>query len=269
MPTLFEYLRKAYAVSDEQTLMINGEDRIAEEFYTFSNHHHFGVQYRSHVLSLYRFKRYLIERQLAAQTLHGQERQAKLKTLAKMKALDHRVGDNNPPSTVLESFWQRWRSHYGDSGLVNPRGDRALTELCVRAIRELRPKLIMVNYNDCDYVHWGYLSHYTRGIQIMDEGLHRIVAAVEAEEAYRDNTIFAIVPDCGRDNNRFVAVPCQHHFNTRSAREIFALFFGPSIPKGQVIDRPVDQISVAATLGALMSCPTPLVEGSVLEEVIA
>ena len=55
---------------------------------------------------------------------------------------------------------------------------------------------------------------------------------MEADPEYRDNTIFAVVPDCGRDSNPYVAVPCQHHFNSRSAHEIFALFFGPGIRMG-------------------------------------
>src|SRR3954471_3666211 len=56
VPTLFEYLRKSYAVPDYQTLIINGEDRTNEEFYTFSNHHLYGVNFRSNTLSLYRYK---------------------------------------------------------------------------------------------------------------------------------------------------------------------------------------------------------------------
>ncbi len=186
-----------------------------------------------------------------------------------MEGLDPRAENSRDQSSDLQAFWRRWRHYYGDSGLVNPRGDRVLTALSIRAIRELRPRLMMVNYNDCDYVHWGYKSHYTRGIQIMDEGVEQIMAAVEADEAYRNNTLFAIVPDCGRDDNRFVAVPYQHHFGTRSAHEIFALFLGPGVAAGQIVDRPVDQISVAATLGALMRCPTPFAEGPVLEEAVA
>src|SRR5262249_46568255 len=36
VPTLFEYLRKRHVVPDYQTLIVNGEDRSNEEFYTFS-----------------------------------------------------------------------------------------------------------------------------------------------------------------------------------------------------------------------------------------
>ena len=43
VPTIFEYFRKAYDVPEHQTLIVNGEDRTDEEFYSFSNHHLFGV----------------------------------------------------------------------------------------------------------------------------------------------------------------------------------------------------------------------------------
>jgi hypothetical protein len=269
VPTLFEYLRKTYDVPEHQALIINGEDRTDEEFYSFSNHHLFGAHFRSTTLSLYRFKTYLLRRQIDSGKWDGRELQKKKETLAKLEALDYRTQGNDVQSAEITQFWDRWRAYYGESGFVNPRGDRLLTELTIRALKELRPKLIMVNYNDPDYVHWGNLTHYTRGIAIMDEGLRQLVSTVEADPEYRDNTIFFIVPDCGRDNNPFAAVPCQHHFNTRSSHDIFALAFGPGIPKGAVIDHRVDQISVAATIGKFMNLAIDHTEGPVLAEAIA
>ena len=55
VPTVFEYLRKSYAVAEHETLIINGEDRTSEEFYSFSNHHLFGANFKSETLSLYRY----------------------------------------------------------------------------------------------------------------------------------------------------------------------------------------------------------------------
>src|SRR5687768_16318507 len=46
VPTVFDYLRKQFNVPDHQAIIVNGEDRTNEEFYTFSNHHLFGVNYR-------------------------------------------------------------------------------------------------------------------------------------------------------------------------------------------------------------------------------
>lgn len=257
IPTIPEYLRKRYTdVAEHQTLIVNGEDRVNEEFYTFSNHHLFGINYRSTVLSLYGYKTYLLRRQLEEGKLSDPERDEKHKKLEEMISKDYRTdevrGKINPR---LEQFWADWRKHYGDSGFVNPRGDRLLTALTLRALKELRPRFVMVNYNDPDYVHWGPAHFYTRAISIIDEGVRELYHAVQADEHYRDNTVFVVVPDCGRDNARTAAVPFQHHFNTKSAHEIFAIVAGPKrfVPHaGRAIDRVQQQISVTATVGELM-----------------
>ena len=46
------------------------------------------------------------------------------------------------------------------------------------------------------------------------------------------------------------SVPFQHHFNTKSAHEVFAVVAGPKkfVPQAsRPVDRPQQQISVAAT----------------------
>lgn len=274
-PTLFEYLRRSFNVPEHQTLIVNGEDRTQEEFYTFSNHHNFGVTYRSEVLSLFRFKSYLLRKQIeelsaSNRRIKHPELAEKQKQLAEMDALDYRIeAEARRRCAEIDRFWAAWRQRYGDSGLTCPRGDRLLTELAVWAVRRLRPKLMMINYNDCDYVHWGNLSHYTSGIAIMDRGIRRLWETINADQAYRDNTVMVIVPDCGRDDSRLAAVPCQHHFNTRAAREIFALVVGAGIDRGRVVDRPVEQNQVAATVAQIMGTRATHADGPVLEEAFA
>ena len=269
IPTVFEYLRKTYQIPEHQTLIINGEDRKQEEFYSFSNHHLFGVNYKSEVLSLFRYKIFLLQQQLAEGRWEGKKRLEKEKELLEMEALDYRAVGKREAAGPVRAFWEQWRRYYGESGLANPRGDRLLTELSLWSLKHLRPKLMMVNFNDPDYVHWGNMSHYTRGIAVIDEGLKQLVQFTDSDEAYRDNTVFVIVPDCGRDSNPLISVPCQHHFNSRSAHEIWALIMGPGIRKGIVVDKPSDQISIASTVGHCMSMATPFTEGPVLEEAIA
>lgn len=268
VPTLFEYLRKSYDVPSHRTLIVNGEDRTDEEFYSFSNHHAFGVDYRSNVLSLYRFKTYLLRRRLAEGSVPENEIQKSQRELTKLEAIDYRTGGRDQQAPEIEVFWERWRARYGDTGLVNPRGDRLLTALTLRALEQLRPRLLMVNYNDPDYVHWGNAGHYTRGVSIIDEGLQQLVRFVETDDFYRGNTVFAIVPDCGRDNNPFASVPFQHHFGSRDAHEIWALFFGSSVGKG-VVDKQAQQIGVAPTIARIMGAAARHAEGRVLEEVFA
>jgi len=269
VPTLFEYFRKTYNIAEHEALIINGEDRTDEEFYSFSNHHLFGANYRSTTLSLYRFKVHLLRRQLERGGLTEPDLRKKTADLQKFEALDYRLDGSKAPLPEIERFWDEWRAFYGDSGFVNARGDRLLTQIAQSAMEKLKPRLMIINYNDPDYVHWGNPSHYTRGISTIDQGIQELMTAVEANEHYRGNTVFVIVPDCGRDSNRALAVPFQHHFSSRSSHEIFALFIGPGIARGKVIDREVQQISVASTLGGVMKVPMEFTEGPALEEVFA
>jgi hypothetical protein len=261
VPTIFEYFRRKYDVPAHQALIVNGEDRINEEFYTFSNHHVFGINYRSTVLSLYRFKTFLLRRDITEGRYEGDELTAKRRELEQMENRDYRVENRHLVATPeIDAFWQKWREYYGRTGMVNPRGDRLLTTLSLWALRELKPKLMMINYQDPDYVHWGPRQFYHRAISIIDEGVREIHAATQADEAYRNNTVFVIVPDCGRDSNRAMPVPYQHHFNTRSAHQIFAMIAGPRHLIGraqQPIDRLQQQIYVAKTIGEIMGFETP------------
>lgn len=269
VPTLFEYLRGAFAVPEHRALLVNGEDRGDEEFYNFSNHHLFGVSYRSQTLSLRRFKTWKLRRELAEGRIPAGEVEGKRKELRALESLDYRVEHAAENGAVLDRFWEHWMEAYGGSGRTHPRGDRLLTELSIRALRELQPALLMVNYQDCDYVHWGYLDHYTRAVAIMDQEIRRLLEELERLDAYRGNTVVVIVPDCGRDDNPFADVPCQHHFNTRSAHEIFALFLGAGVARGRRIERTVSQVDVATTLAGVMGFKATFAEGAVLGEVFA
>lgn len=82
-------------------------------------------------------------------------------------------------------------------------------------------------------------------------------------------TSFVVVPDCGRDSNPLAAVPCQHHFNSRSSHEIFALLFGTGIARGVRVDRLVQQSDVASTLTSPLGCRAEHAEGRIFEEALA
>ena len=153
-PTLFEYLRATFDIPPHQALIVNGGDRTSEEFYTFSNHHIYGIDYRSDVLSLFRYKRWLLQQQLAAdQFENDQSRQQATRKLHEMLAVDTRQSELTGQSDAIERLWASWRGHYGDSGLLNARGDRLITELALSAISNLQPRLMLLNYQDPDYVH--------------------------------------------------------------------------------------------------------------------
>ena len=266
-PTLFEYLRDAFAIPSHQALLINGEDRPDEEFFTYGVHAHYGIAVRAEMLSLYRFKLY----KFTAILREGRLPEDQL--VAAAAALDHLNASDPRPIEAAQSpevtaFWARWRERYGDDGFRNARGDRLLTALALDAMSSLQPRLMMVNYQDTDYVHWGNPAHYTRAIQVIDDGLRQIVGAMDTLPFYRNNTVVVVTPDCGRDANPLMGVPFQHHFNTASAREVWAVLVGPGVAKGAVMDRPADQSAIAPTIAALMGFRAGRSEGDVLATVL-
>jgi phosphopentomutase len=172
-------------------------------------------------------------------------------------------------SLPIQDFWARWRAYYGEDGFKNPRGDRLLTELALWAIRDLKPRLMMINYQDPDYVHWGNASHYTRAIQVIDDGIRQVMNALDSDEHYRNNTVVVITPDCGRDSNPLMSVPFQHHFNSRGAHEVWALIVGAGVVKDRIYDRKVDQTAMAATIAEVMGVRAKRAEGDVLSGVFS
>lgn len=267
-PTLFEYLRQNYEIPSHQALLINGEDRPQEEFFTYGVHGHYGINFRSEMLSLHRFKVYKFARILEEGRLDEASRIQAEKAYGELLAADKR--DIQPEqSAPIQKFWAKWRDHYGDDGLKNPRGDRLLTELSLWALRELRPRLMMVNYQDPDYVHWGNASHYTRAIAVIDDGIRQIMDELERNDQYRGNTLVVITPDCGRDANPLMSVPFQHHFNSGAAREVWALVLGPGVPKSRIYDREVDQTSIAATIANVMGVRADRIEGASLDGIVS
>lgn len=267
-PTLFEYLRASYEVPAHETLIVNGENRPDEDILVYSTDPHYGIRYHSSVISLTQFKAHLLRRRLAGPLLHGQDRkdaEDKLRSL-ESSDLNRQIV---PPSPVLERFWDGWQRDYGDTGLINARGDRLLTALSLRAMKELKPKLMLVNYQDPDYVHWGNASHYTRAIAIIDDGIRQIVDAANADPHYRGNTVFIVTPDCGRDDNPLMRIPYQHHFNSRAAHEVWAFAFGPGIAKRTVVDKVVEQAAIARTVAQVMRFDAASAEAPALAEVFA
>ena len=103
---------------------------------------------------------------------------------------------------------------------------------------------------------------------IIDRGLERLYNFIEHDPFYRGNTVLVIAPDCGRDSNPFQSVPFQHHFNSRSAREVFALFVGPGVAKGREIKEKVEQIAVTPTIAAMMGLRATGSESGALEQII-
>ncbi|MBK6896670.1 MAG: hypothetical protein IPH06_08780 [Alphaproteobacteria bacterium] len=268
VPSIFEYLREAYALDAHEALIINGEDRAQDDGFHMHLDEKYASDLRPEMLSPTRFRAFLLQVKLEQDTLTSDARSALEEQLTEVRKQSPEFLKPSEYSPELQNFWRKWRSYYGDDNLKHPRGDRQTTELALWSLRYLRPKLLMVNYQDPDYVHFGIKSHYTRAISVIDQGIQSIVTAAESDPFYRDNTVFVIVPDCGRDSNPLMDVPFQHHFNSRSSHEIFAVLYGSGIANNRIVETATDQTSIAPTVAALMGFKAEKSEGVVLKEAL-
>jgi len=257
-PTLFETLRDALGLASHEVLLINGEDRPQEEFFTLTPNDHRGFRVEAEMLSLHRFKLWSARQDLAAGVEGAAAR------VEDLLSVDRR-GATPDPSAPVAGFWQAWADRWGRDGFRNPRGDRLLTELALDAMTRLRPRFLMVNYQDPDYVHWGNPAFYTRAIGVIDEGLRTLWMAAQADPFYAGRTVFVVSPDCGRDANPLMDVPFQHHFNSPEAHRVWAVIAGAGIRAGRVLDRPADQTQIAATVAALLGTRMVRAEGAALD----
>ena len=212
-------------------------------------------------MSLFRFKvwygRYQKEQ--------GKLNQQQIRELDKLEKAYYRANGQIDYTAPMNTYWQNWLDYYKNDTRTRPRGDALLTEFTLRAMKALQPRLMMINYNDPDYVHWGNKNHYYRGIKIIDNGIKRLCEYVEKDPFYKDNTVFIAVPDCGRDSSSFAYCPFQHHFNSRSSHEIFAMLWGKGIPQNKIERSQVNQINVAATVAAIMGFESKEAEGDALK----
>lgn len=268
LPTLFEYFRKAYDVDIHETLIVNGEDDLKNEAMTYGSHSDFGAHYRSEFLNKQKFRAFMLQLKLDEGDLSSDDLVKVVDQLSELKEKSNNLIQPENYPLHIQNFWRKWQRFYGADGAKQPRGDRLSTEIALWALRDLRPKLLMVNYQDPDYVHLGTKSHYTRGIAGIDQGIHQIYRAVESDPFYKNNTVFVIVPDCGRDSNILMDVPFQHHSNSRSTREIFAMVLGKGIKQNQTIDTIVDQTSIASTVAQIMGFDAAMAESPILEEAL-
>lgn len=268
VPSIFEYLRENYDIPPHETLIINGQDRIEEDGLHLHWDEKSGPKFRPDLLSPTRFETFKLQLQIQNETEDPTLRRQREERLSEIRKNSPELLTTEEYSPEIKNFWNKWLAYHGKNDQTYPRGDRQTTELALWSLRYLRPKLMMVNFQDTDFVHFGVKSQYTRAITIIDEGIRQIVQTVENDPFYKGNTVFVVVPDCGRDSNPLMDVPFQHHFNSRSSHEIFAVLYGTGIAKKRIVEANADQTSIAPTIGAIMGFKAKRSEGDILKEAL-
>ncbi len=297
-PTLGELARKQLGLAEHEVVVVHNE-QLDTEFLWASRDPDHGPRYRPGLLSIYRLRRRILEvdvqktrAQVEAGRVHPDELAKVEQSLAEHLAKSYRTPDEAylDDGPEIRAWCDRFLAHYEPPGQrtredlapkgyweslyslydrLLPQGDPGWTLMALRALRELRPRILSVIYRDVDYVHWGLPYLYRKGIQNMDKGLWELAEYLDHDPYYRDNTYLVVVPEAGRDTSPAKRLPFQHHSpDDPGAHEVFVYVRGPGVAAGRRIDRPVDLVDVLPTIGKLLGFTAPRSEGKLLEDLL-
>jgi hypothetical protein len=137
-------------------------------------------------------------------------------------------------------------------------------------MRQFAPGFIWITLHDMDIAHSGAYSLYVEGIQRTDRLCAEIWQAIENDPEYRGCTSMLILPDFGRDSDFDAGGNGFQHHRTGDplSRTTWMLALGPHIRQNVTVDRPLNSVDLAPTLGALLGFQTPHAQGKPIFEVI-
>ncbi len=113
-------------------------------------------------------------------------------------------------------------------------------------------------------------SLYIDGIQRTDRLCGEIWRAIQAEPEYAGKTTMFILPDFGRDGDASPGGNGFQHHRTGDvlSRTTWMMVLGPGVRENVVVERAVDSMDLAPTLGARLGFSAKLSQGKPLEEVV-
>jgi hypothetical protein len=155
------------------------------------------------------------------------------------------------------------------NGPESPASGDELTFFITREImREFAPRLMLVNFWDMDVAHWGSYSLYLQAIARTDRLTGMLWDEVQNNPSYKDKTTVLILPELGRDGDKYAANGfLNHRSGDSSCRNMWLLALGGGIPIGEV-ERPVYHIDVAATAAEMLDLRTGEIAGKPLREIL-
>lgn len=147
--------------------------------------------------------------------------------------------------------------------------DELSVYIAQQLMRQLAPSLLWITLHDIDIAHSGAYSLYIEGIKRSDRLCAEIWKSVQANPEYTGKTTMFILPDFGRDSDFSAGGNGFQHHRTGDAlsRTTWMMALGPGVRQGAFVERPVESLDLAPTLGALLGFSTPLVRGRALPEV--
>ncbi len=261
-PTVFEYFRCALGRPAHDAWVVapsNGFNRIGG-----SSHRSYGPQFGAEVI----LPKQLLAAAMADGTDAGLEHLLRdnYETPLFAPALSEGSLDPTRTAELLKLSFSDFIMHARN--LASP--DELSVYIAKRLMDQLAPSLLWVTLHDIDIAHSGAYSLYLDGIRRSDRLCADIWNAIETSPEYKGRTTLLILPDFGRDADTNPSGNGFQHHRTGDAlsRTTWMLALGPGVREGAVVNRPVNSLDLAPTLGKLLDFSPSLAQGRPLVEVL-
>jgi hypothetical protein len=148
-------------------------------------------------------------------------------------------------------------------------GDELTFFITQEIMRELSPRILLVNFWDMDVAHWGAYSLYLQAITRTDRLCGMLWKEVQSNPQYKDQTTMLILPELGRDGDMNTANGfLNHRSGDPSCRNVWMLALGAGISAGE-IERPISHVDVCATAADILGVKIPEVAGQPIREILS
>ncbi|MGO8759835.1 MAG: hypothetical protein ACLQG3_17085 [Terracidiphilus sp.] len=257
-PTLFEYLRKALHISQDQAWLISSNKALTRQIGA-SSVSGYGPQFGANVV----FPKQLlisavVHAASAGRAVHSTDRttvQPEIEAILNSDNYDGLGWSVSGDSSSLDLLTLGTMQQAVDD-LVRTSypvtGDEFTYLVTVEVMKRFAPSLLVITFSDMEVAHFGSYSLHLAGIGAVDRLLYELWDQLQTLPAYRGKTTLIILPEFGRD---FDGSNSNGFFNHRqdgdSTRITWMMCLGDAVRRAQIIEDPIEQTAICPTIAGL------------------
>ncbi|MFQ6104599.1 MAG: hypothetical protein ACE5OP_09945 [Candidatus Glassbacteria bacterium] len=128
------------------------------------------------------------------------------------------------------------------------------------------PQFLQMTFTEADLLaHTGDWEGYTQAIRTVDEIVYLLWQKIENDPFYQGNTTLIVTGDHGRYDDLTHGFR-SHGGTDHGSQHILFLVIGPGIKESYIVERRINLIDIAPTIGRILDVDLPFAEGKVIEE---
>jgi hypothetical protein len=257
-PTLFEFLRKALNLSQDQTWFISSNKALTN-LIGASSVSGYGPAFGANVIFP---KQLLINAVVRAasegRAVHSTDRSTVQPEIEAILNSDNYDGlgwsvggdSSSLDRATLGAMQQAIENLVHTSAPAS--GDEFTYLVAAEVMQRFAPSLLAITFSDMEVAHFGSYSLHLAGIGSVDRLVYELWNQLQTLPAYKQKTTMFVLPEFGRDSdgsntNGFF----NHRQDGDSTRITWMMCLGDAIRRAQILENPIEQTSICPTIARL------------------